>query len=199
MDQVRALEPGGIGWRRPLLHLRLAGPDKPLTLLAEPWGGLAHVGVDLSGKELVGFQASLGILYKREVKLGPTKAEVEASLACTFTYLAGDGEPEFRVDVVLRIVGKAKILGCVEVQLSLVLAGTWQSDGSWLFTGSVTVGIRIGFFAVRVGYGFTCRIAGGDSEQEPLRFQAATAPAEPDPGLLTHDDWLAYRAAFAGA
>jgi hypothetical protein len=187
----------GVGFyfagRPPLFTLRLASQDKPLTLMAEPWGGIAHAGVNFSGRELTGFQAALGIVYKLEGQLGGSRATIEGSLSCTFTYLVTDAGREHRVDVVLRVVGQATIFGFVEVQLTLMAAGTWQ-DEQWFFAAAVTVRARIGFFAMNASYAFTYRLSGGSGGDR----LAAAAPAASE-ARLSEAEWLAYEGAFAGA
>jgi hypothetical protein len=187
----------GVGFyfagKPPLFSLRLASQDKPLTVMAAPWGGLAHAGVNFSGRELTGFQAALGIVYKLQGDLGGSQASIEASLSCTFTYLVTSEGREHRVDVVLRVVGQATIFGFVEVQLTLLAAGTWMGE-QWFFTAEVVVRVRIGFFAVQASYAFTYRLAGGSGGDR----LAGAVPAAID-ARLTEGEWLAYQSAFAGA
>jgi hypothetical protein len=176
-----------------LFAIRIASPDKPLTLMAEPWGGQAHVGFNFTPNGLTGFQCGLGIVYQVGFSLGPAKARCQGSLAGVFTYRRKEGRsPAVQIDLVLKLNGQVAIAGFVEVHLMLTAMGTWEiQTNSWTFAASVALRVRIGFFAVSVGFRFRCTLPGGGG-----RMLAERGPA-PEADELTESDWLAYRACFA--
>ena len=176
-----------------LFAIRIASADRPLTLLATPWGGLAHVGFNFTPHGMTGFQACLGIVYRTRFELGPAKGTCEGALAGVFTYLAGEhGPPSHQFDLVLNLKGHAIIAGFIDIHLALVAAGSWQ-DGQWFFHAEISARVKISFFTIRVRFSFNYQLAdagGGD--------QLLTGPsASPDRAQTTESEWLAYRAAFA--
>lgn len=177
-----------------LFTIRIASADKPLTLMAEPWGGLAHVGFNFTTKGMAGFQGGLGIVYRAEFDLGVAKAKCEGSLAGVFTYAARDGGEDLgQFDLVLKLSGQATIAGFIEVYLALVAVGSRQTH-SWFFYSEISVRVQISFFAVsarfRLNYELPDEGGGGDR----LLTDAA---ATPDTGRMAESDWQAYCLAFA--
>jgi hypothetical protein len=176
-----------------LFTIRIASADKPLTLTAEPWGGLAHVGFNFTTKGMTGFQGGLGVVYRAEFDLGLAKARCEGSLAGVFTYLAQDGgEDLVQFDLVLKLSGQATVAGFIEIFLALVAVGSRQTH-AWFFFVEVSVRVRIAFFAVGVTLRLNYELpddGGGD------RMLTGVA-APPDTGPMTENEWRAYCRAFA--
>jgi hypothetical protein len=176
-----------------LFTIRIASADKPLTLTAEPWGGLAHVGFNFTTKGMTGFQGGLGIVYRAAFDLGFTKAKCEGSLAGIFTYAArDDGEDLVQFDLVLKLSGQATVAGFIEIFLALVAVGSRQTH-AWFFFVEVSVRVQIAFFAVGVTLRLNYELpddGGGD------RMLTGVA-APPDTGPMTENEWLAYCRAFA--
>jgi len=174
-----------------LFTIRIASADKPLTLTAEPWGGLAHVGFNFTTKGMTGFQGSLGVVYRAEFDLAAAKAKCEGSVAGVFTYVVKDsGDPSYQFDLVLKLSGQALIAGFIDISLALLAVGSWK-DRLWLFFAEITVRVKIAFFAVSARFRFNYQLA-GDGDRTLLE-----ATATPDAGRLTEGEWLAYCAAFA--
>ncbi len=176
-----------------LFTIRIASADKPLTLTAQPWGGLAHVGFNFTTKGMTGFQGGLGIVYRAAFDLGIAKARCEGSLAGVFTYVARDeGEDLVQFDLVLKLGGQATVAGFIEIYLTLVAVGSRQTHG-WFFYVEVSVRVRIAFFAVGVTLRLNYELpdeGGGD------RLLTGVAAA-PDTGPMTEGEWRAYCMAFA--
>ena len=175
-----------------LFTIRIASADKPLTLIADPWGGLAHVGFNFTTRGLTGFQGSLGIVYRAQFDLGVAKAKCQGSLAGVFTYMPKEGG-NFAVqfDLVIKLSGQATIAGFIDIHLALVAVGSWEGD-SWYFFAEISVRIKIAFFAVSARFRFNYELSSGGGG----RLMAGTAaPVAAD--RLTESEWLAYRAAFA--
>jgi hypothetical protein len=175
-----------------LFTIRIASADKPLTLMAEPWGGLAHVGFNFTPRGMTGFQCGLGIVYRAQFNLSGAKAKCEGSLTGVFTYqIKGDGSPSHQVALVLKLDGQAVIAGFIDIHLTLMAAGIWDIDANrWFFSVEITVRIKISFFAVRARFRFSYELSSGGGG-----LMAKTAL--PDADRLTENEWLAYRAAFA--
>lgn len=173
--------------------INIASADKPLILLAAPWGGIAHLGLNFTPERVTGFQFSLGVVNKAEFDLGAGKAKCEGSLAAAFTYWLEDDDHHYELDVILKLNGQAK-LWFIDIHLTLVAVGAW-SDHLWSFSAELVVRVQIAFFAVQARFTFYHEIAdesgGGD---RLLTSAGAYEDAE-----LTKAEWLAYRAAFAKA
>ena len=174
-----------------VFSIRVASVDKPLTLLAPPWGGIAHLGLNFTPKRLTGFQYSLGVVNKTEFDLGITKAKCESSLAAAFTYWSKDGD-HYQLDLILKLSGQAK-LWFMDIHLMLVAIGSW-ADKVWSFHAELTVRIQIGFFAPQARFSFSHEIADNSGGKDRL---PTTGPASHDDDELTEAEWLAYRSAFA--
>ena len=176
-----------------LFTIRIASADKPLTLISEPWGGIAHVGFNFTPRGLTGFQGSLGIVYRTEFDLGAAKGKCEGSVAGIFTYVVGaDGKPKDNFALVLKLSGTATIAGFIEVSLALVAVGVWASS-VWSFYAEINVRIKISFFAVSARFQFNYSLAGNGGGDKYGRGTAETA----ETGRMTRNDWLDYRSAFA--
>jgi hypothetical protein len=176
-----------------LFTIRIASADKPLTLTAEPWGGLAHVGFNFTTKGMTGFQGGLGVVYRAEFDLGVTKAKCEGSLAGVFTYAArDDGEDLVQFDLVLKLSGQATVAGFIEIFLALVAVGSRQTHG-WFFYVEVSVRVQIAFFAVGVRIRLNYELPDDDGGDRILTGVAAP----PDSGPMTESQWRAYCRAFA--
>jgi hypothetical protein len=178
----------------PLFAIHIADANKPLLLMAEPWGGLAYAGFNFTTQGLTGFQCSLGIAYRASFELSAATATCEGSLAGVFTYLRGQsGTPSVRLDLVLRISGQANIASIIQIYLNLTAMGTWQ-HGMWTFAAEISVRIKISFFAVSVRYVFSYALPGGSGGGDRLLTER---PTTNDDNRMRRDEWLAYRAAFA--
>ena len=193
-----------------LFTIRIASADKPITLLAEPWGGIAHVGFNFTPRGLTGFQGSLGIVYRTEFDLGAARGKCEGSVAGIFNYEVGvaDG-PRYKFALVLKLGGQAIIYGFIDVSLALVAVGVWQGK-LWSFHAEINVRIKISFFAVSARFRFNYSLSDKGDTDRMARGAVAVgdagrttenhppgAPAETEVGRLTQNEWLAYRAAFA--
>jgi len=177
--------------------LRLADPDKPLTLLAEPWGGIAHLGMNFTTAGLTGFQMGLGVLYRATLDLKVTEARCEGSLAGIFTYVASVGGGKVDVDIVLRLSGQATLY-IVDVHLLIVAVGKW-AEPYFSFRADVYLRVKIAFFTVPLHFAFETR-SGEEADKgidEPRRAGLQDAGL-PDADRLVEQDWLSYRSAFAG-
>lgn len=170
-----------------VFSIRVASADKPLTLLAAPWGGIAHLGLNFTTKQLTAFQYSMGVIYKVEFDLALTKAACEGSLAAMFTYTAKG--PPYQIDLILTLSGQAK-LWFIDIYILLVTVGSW--DHVWSFDALLTVRVQIGFFTVTASYGLHYTI--GDQRKQVARSPTGV---EQDEGRLSEREWLAYRRAFA--
>ena len=169
-----------------VFSIGIASLDKPLTLLAAPWGGIAHLNLTFTPKGVTGFQFSLGAVNKTEFNLGVSKAACESSLAAAFTYWSKDGD-HYQLDLILKLNGQAK-LWFMDIHLMLVAIGSW-SDDVWSFYAELTVRVQISFFTVQASFSFSHQIADNSGRQDRL------LTGEDD--QLTEAEWTAYRAAFA--
>ena len=177
-----------------LFTIRIASAEKPLTLMAEPWGGLAYVGFNFTTKGMTGFQGSLGIVYRAEFDLSLARAKCEGSLAGVFTYVAkDDNEDLIQFDLVLKLSGQAAIAGFIDINLALAAVGSRQAR-SWFFFAEISVRVRIFFFAVSAVFRLNYELPDEGGRSERLLSGAAAAP---DRGRLARSEWLAYRLAFA--
>ena len=174
-----------------VFSIRVASVDKPLTLFAAPWGGIAHLGLNFTPKRLTGFQYSLGVVNKTEFDLGITKAKCESSLAAAFTYWSKDGD-HYQLDLILKLNGQAK-LWFMDIHLLLVAIGSW-ADNLWSFHAEITVRVQIGFFAPQASFSFSHEIADNSGGKDRL---PTSGPAAHEDDELTEAEWLAYRSAFA--
>jgi hypothetical protein len=138
-----------------VFSIRVASADKPLTLVAAPWGGIAHLGLNFTTKQLTAFQYSMGVIYKAEFDLALTKATCEGSLAAMFTYTAK--EPPYQVDLILKLSGQTK-LWFMDIHILLVTVGSWKNH-VWSFDALLAVRVQIGFFTVKASYGLHYTIA----------------------------------------
>jgi hypothetical protein len=179
-----------------VFSFRLASADKPMLLLAEPWGGIAHLGMNFTPRRMTGFQLSLGVLYRAEFNLGITKATCEGSLAGAFTYWIEKSEPRDQFDIILKLSGQAR-LWFMDIHLLLVAVGSYQSTAClWSFSATFTVRVRIGFFSVTASFSFLYEIAGDGCTR---RLGSASDGEVPlDGNRITENEWRDYRAAFAG-
>lgn len=172
--------------------LRVASAKKPLTLLSAPWGGIAHLGLNFTTKELTAFQFSMGVIYKAEFDLAGNKAKCEGSLATMFTYSA-NGNPRYQLDFIIRLSGQGK-LWFFDIYLLLVVIGS-SANQVWSFDATLEVRLQIGFFAVTSSFGFHSTIA--DHREHGDLADRATPSVDPEAQMI-EGDWLAYRRAFAG-
>ena len=174
-----------------VFSIRVASAEKPLTLFAAPWGGIAHLGLNFTPRRLTGFQFSLGVLNRTEFDFGAGKAKCEGSLAAAFTYWLDDGD-HYQLDLILRLGGQAK-LWFLDIHLMLTAAGSW-SDRVWSFYAELRVRVQVSFFAVEARFSFYHQIA--DKSGENDRTGAADDEVEDD---FTEAEWIAHRSAFAEA
>ena len=176
-----------------LFTIRIASAAKPLTLMAEPWGGLAHVGFNFTPRGMTGFQSGLGIVYRAQFDLSGAQAKCEGSLTGVFTYQEkDDGQASHQAALVLKLNGQAAIAGFIEIYLTLMAAGLWDiSSNQWSFAVEITVRIKISFFAARARFRFSTTLSGGG------RLADTAKTARPAADRLSESEWLAYRAAFA--
>ena len=172
--------------------LRVASAKKPLTLLSAPWGGIAHLGLNFTTKQLTAFQFSMGVIYRAEFQLVGNKAQCEGSLATMFTYSA-KGDPRYQLDFIIRLSGQGK-LWFFDIYLLLVVIGSW-ADHVWSFDATLEIRLHVGFFAVTSSFGFHYTIA--DHREHGDLADRAT-PSEGTEAQMIEGDWLAYRRAFAG-
>jgi hypothetical protein len=180
-----------------VFSFRLASADKPMLLVAEPWGGLAHLGVNFTPHALTDFQFGLGIVYSATFDLGVTKAHCEGSLAGMFTYWLEGSAIHTQTDFVLTLSGQAR-LWFLDIYLLLVAVGSYQSgEELWAFTATFTVRVRVAFFCVTASFGFYYEVAGEKRNRPDLLADGGAAPDSADAGL-TRDEWARYRNAFAG-
>jgi hypothetical protein len=176
-----------------LFTIRIASADKPLTLMAEPWGGIAHVGFNFTTSGMTGLQGSLGIVYQAQFDLGAAKAKCQGSLAGVFTYLPkAGGNDVVQFDLVMKLSGQAIIAGFIDIHLALVAVGSWKGD-SWYFFAEIRVRVKIAFFAVSARFRFNYQLSDGSGSG---RLQSVAAAAIGS-GRMAKNEWLAYRAAFA--
>jgi hypothetical protein len=176
-----------------LFTIRIASADKPITLLSEPWGGIAHVGFNFTPRGLTGFQGSLGIVYRTEFDLGAARGKCEGSVAGIFNYEVGAADKSrYKFALVLKLGGQATIYGFIDVSLALVAVGVWQSE-LWSFYAEINVRIKISFFAVSARFRFNYSLSDNDDTDRKARGAVAVGEA----GRLTQNEWLAYRSAFA--
>ena len=178
-----------------VFSFRLSSADKPMLLLAEPWGGIAHLGINFTPSRCTGFQFSLGVVYRVEFDLSVTTASCEGSLAGMFTSWVEGSRSHAQFDIVLKLSGQAK-LWFVDIYILLVAVGSYQSTGQlWAFSASLTVRVRIAFFTVTTSFSFSYEIAG---EGGRLASTAAPGDSPLDNERLAESDWHSYRRAFAG-
>ncbi len=170
-----------------VFSIGVASPDKPLTLLAAPWGGIAHLNLNFTPKGVTGFQFSLGVVYKTKFDLGAAKAKCEGSLAGMFTYWVKGGAEHRQLDLILKLSGQSK-LWFMDIHLMMVAAGSWNA-GLWSFHAELIVRVQISFFAVQASFSFHHEIADNSGRQDRL------LTGEDDE--LTEAEWAAYRSAFA--
>lgn len=174
--------------------IRLADIDNPMTVVAEPWGGFATIGLNFTTRSITGFQASIGVLYRFTLDLKVTKAECEGSLAGVFTYIAaGRGEQldVDDVDIVLKLSGQAR-LWIADIYLLIVAVGKWTQD-YFAFRADVYLNIKLAFFTVPLHLSFETQsgASGGGARN------ASGAQELPDASRLTENEWLEYRRAYA--
>jgi len=171
--------------------INIASADKPLTLLAAPWGGIAHLGLNFTPERVTGFQFSLGVVNKTEFDLRAGKAKCEGSLAAAFTYWRGEDDADhYQLDLILKLSGQAK-LWFIDIHLTLVAVGSWK-DRLWSFSTELVVRIQIAFFAPQARFAFYHEIADESGGEDRLIAGGPYEDAE-----LTEAEWLAYRVAFA--
>ena len=171
--------------------IRVADIENPLTLVAEPYGGFAHLGLNFTTGRITGFQASLGVIYRFTLDLKVSEAKCEGSLAGVFTYVAEGDDGRFDVDIVLKFSGRAT-LWIADVYLLIVAVGKWTQD-YFAFRADVYLNIKIAFFTVPLYFAFETRSGeGAGSDRMATGLQSL-----PDIDRLCRRDWLAYRAAFA--
>lgn len=172
-----------------VFSIAVASADKPLTLLAKPWGGIAHLGLNFSIQEITGLQFSVGVVYVTELDLVVTRAKCDGSLAISFTYWLEEGEGKQQFDLILKLNGQAK-LWYMDVHLGIVAVATCKGE-VWSFYAELMVNVQISFFTVQVTFKFYYEVA-GDAGQDRLR--GASPKAEE---TLSEAEWLAYRSAFS--
>ncbi|MEE4108699.1 MAG: hypothetical protein V2I24_05085, partial [Halieaceae bacterium] len=178
-----------------VFSFRIASADRPMLLVATPWGGLAHLGMNFTPRALTDFQFGLGVVYSAELDLVVTKARCEGSLAAMFTFWLEDSKVNTQTDFVLTLSGQAR-LWYVDIYLLLVAVGSYQAQQElWAFSATLTVRVRVAFFSVKASIAFYYEVAGEDRKR--LAGGPAAAPAQPDEEL-TRDEWEHYRNAFAG-
>lgn len=174
----------------PLFTLRVASADKPIQLIAEPWGGTAFVAANFTPRGLTGFQFSVGIVYRETFDFGAAKATCSGSLAGVFTYLQrpeSDGGDLHEVVILLKLHGAATVAGFIGITIDLTAVGRAVAD-AWTFNASLRVGVHIGFFSVSVALSLSyTMVSGGDR---------ARLGAAPDGSA---EAWRVYRDAFAAA
>jgi len=174
-----------------VFSIRIANPEKPLTLLAAPWGGVSHLGLNFTPKRITAFQFSLGVMNKMEFDLKIGKASCESSLAASFTCWVEDDEDRHELALILKLSGQAR-LWFVDIHLMLVAVGLWRDD-LWVFDAELLVRVQIGFFSAPARFSLHHEIdAGGRKDREPV---SGAGPDEQDE--LTEAEWTAYRSAFA--
>lgn len=178
-----------------VFSFRIASADKPMLLVATPWGGLAHLGMNFTPRALTDFQFGLGVVYSAELDLVVTKARCEGSLAAMFTFWLEGSRVNTQTDFVLTLSGQAR-LWYVEIHMLLVAVGSYQAQRElWAFSATMTVRVRIAFFSVKASIAFYYEVAGEDRKRLADDPAAAQAQSVED---LTRDDWQRYRNAFAG-
>ncbi|MEM7276734.1 MAG: hypothetical protein AAF385_01305 [Pseudomonadota bacterium] len=173
--------------------IRLASADKPLTLLAQPWGGIAHIGFNFTPKRLTGFQFSLGVLYKTEFDLKVTRATCEGSLAGMYTYWIDKDASHTQIELILRVGGRAK-LWFMDIQLLLVAVGAYHLERNlWAFSAELMARVQIAFFSVEARFVFYYEVQGASAKNDRL------TGSQDDVSTLTEKAWLNYQSAFAPA
>jgi hypothetical protein len=178
-----------------VFSFRIASADRPMLLVATPWGGLAHLGMNFTPRALTDFQFGLGVVYSAELDLVVTKARCEGSLAAMFTFWLEGSEVNTQTDFVLTLSGQAR-LWYIDIHLLLVAVGSYQPQQElWAFSATLTVRVRVAFFTVGASIGFYYEVAGEDRRRLGDGPAARAAPLDED---LTRDDWERYRNAFAG-
>ncbi|MEM8983335.1 MAG: hypothetical protein AAGC71_09925, partial [Pseudomonadota bacterium] len=173
----------------PLFILRIASIDKPITLTSLPWGGTAHLALNITPRAVTGVQFSVGVVYRAEFDLGFTKALCSGSLAGVFTYYEQSTGSFVQTDFVIRLQGNARIAGFIDVALGLTAVGTWQQDACF-FHAEIVVGVQAAFFSVTVTVRFNHELRSSN----PDRLTDARPSADP---VYSKDEWLAWRQAFA--
>ena len=151
-----------------VFSIRIASPEKPLTLVAAPWGGISHFGLNFTPKRITAFQFSLGVINKTEFDLKIGKASCESSLAASFTCWAEDDKDRHQLDLILKLSGQAR-LWFVDIHLMLVAVGSWRDD-LWVFDAELVVRVQIGFFSAQARFSLHHEIAdGGRKDRAPCR------------------------------
>ncbi|MEM7765414.1 MAG: hypothetical protein AAF290_15215 [Pseudomonadota bacterium] len=178
----------------PLFTLRIASADKPVLLVAEPWGGSAFIAVNFTTRQLTAFQCGIGLIYRVSLKFAIGVARCEGSLTLVYTYLKPDNDPASNeIGGVIRLQGIAVIGGWINVTLALVAVGIWDDSSGWTFAGEVTLRVQIAFFAATARVGFTYNTGGG--KQADRLGNAVCDESAP----LQREAWQRYRAAFASS
>lgn len=175
----------------PLFTLRIASADKPIRLIAEPWGGTAFVAANLTPRGLTGFQFSVGIIYRETFDFGAARATCSGSLAGVFTYLQRSDEDGGNLEelvILLKLHGAATVAGFIGITIDLTAVGR-AAENTWTFSASLRVGVHIGFFSVSVTLSLTYTMV--SSGGQACR---ALLGAVPDGSAAA---WRAYRDAFA--
>ncbi|MFK8054186.1 MAG: hypothetical protein AB8F65_14555 [Woeseiaceae bacterium] len=188
-------KPDGSKPNDPLFTLRIASANKPVTLIAEPWGGTAFVAINFSTRQLTGLQCGVGLVYRVTLKFGVGIARCEGSLTLVYTYLKPDADVATQdIGAVVRLNGVAVIAGWIHVSLSLVAIGKWNTAEGWLFAGEVVLRVQVAFFAVTARVGFSHAMGNPDNDR-----MLGAAPECVDVSRMERDDWQRYRAAFSGS
>ena len=170
-----------------VFSIGIASLDKPLTLLAAPWGGIAHLNLTFTPKGVTGFQFSLGVVNKTEFDLGVSKATCESSLAARVHLLV-----ERRRSLPVGPDPEAQRTGQALVHGHPPDAGRdrlVEQTACGRSTRSSSVRVQISFFAVQASFSFHHEIADNSGRQDRL------LTGEDDE--LTEAEWTAYRSAFA--
>ncbi|MEM1261318.1 MAG: hypothetical protein AAGH76_02850 [Pseudomonadota bacterium] len=174
----------------PLFTLRVASADRPITLTSLPWGGTAHLALNVTPRAVTGVQFSVGVVYRAEFDLGITKALCSGSLSGVFTYYEQPGDAPFvQTDFVIRLQGSARLAGFIDVALGLTAVGTWQQDACY-FHAEIVVGVQAAFFSVTVTVRFNHELRNADPDR-------LSRDGPQDRTDYTKEEWLAWRQAFA--
>ncbi len=177
-----------------VFSLAVASADKPVTLLAAPWGGITHLEINFSQFAITGFQFGLGAIGKYKPDFKVAKAKCEASLAVILTSWYEDDQQLLQVDVVFRLAGTLEIWSFY-IKAQLMLVGTPVSGG-FVFSGSLRISVQISFFTFEARLSFSQTVIGNETDTGE---DTAPRDAAPSSVPLTQTEWLEYRAAFASA
>lgn len=173
------------------IMLALGTSDKPLTVMAEPWGGASHIAMSFDfGHGLSGFQFGLGVVFgsKFDFKIG--KAKCIGSLSLIYTYVNTDDMPlDNSLTLMLRIDGKAHLAGWIDITLRIAASGTYGTSGI-AFELRILLQVKIAFFTVGVSLQLRHEIETAQTD----RLGAAA-----DSFDMNKEQWLQYQSAFAGA